>query len=418
MNHLRYFTALLALIVVFSCEKIPQDSINITSDSNVVFPPEGGTATISFIASGFWTAAIADAEGSSWLSISPDQGSRDGSFTLIARVNSDYDDRITSVTITCGMASASVVVTQGRSQTPPDPVDSGETYSYAELPAFDNTNTDYYYNTLYANTVKSGRRVRNFSFCYDTRRHNPIWVAFPMHSIYAEGSGRSTNEEGKDPWMRYPDLPLGQQSIIWDIEGDGFMYWSASSSILSGGSWTKGHLCMSSSRAGAGSELNLQTFYPVNIAPQSNTYAGAGIFGSLWGKTEDFHWQWGSQICYDTLYVVAGCHYANDDNIEYDACNWNTRSEYSKACIIPTHQYKLFLRTRSGITGKDVRKCTESELKTIGFWFDSVLPVGSSSDLADYAVSVSEIEKRTCIVFFPDIPASVRSQCQTSDWNL
>ena len=409
MNTLRHITAVLALMVVFSCEKAPQDFITITSESRFIFPPEGGTATVSFTASGFWTAALADAGESSWLSIQPDQGTRDDVITLIARVNPENDDRIAVVNLTCGMASASVIVTQGRAQTPP-PGPGSETYSYAELPTFDKTNADYYYNTLYANTVKSGRRVRNYSFCYDTRRHNPVWVAFPMHNIYAEGSGRSTDEEGKDPWMRYPDLPLDKQSIIWDIAGDGFMYWSASSSIITGGSWTKGHLCMSSSRAGAGSELNLQTFYPVNIAPQSNSYAGAGIFGSLWGKTEDFHWQRGSQICYDTLYVVAGCHYANDNNIEYDACNWNTRSQHSKACVVPTHQYKLFLRTRSGYTGKDVRKCSESELKTIGFWFDSVLPVGSSSDLADYAVSVSEIEKKTGIVFFPGIPASVKDQ--------
>ena len=302
---------------------------------------------------------------------------------------------------------------------------------YAELPVIDNSHSDYYYNTLYTTTVSSKKHVRNFSFCYDTRRHNPIWVAFPMHSIYAEGYGRSivlddqgnpvTDDEGKtfDPWMQYPDLPVGKQSIIWDIEGNGYQYWSAQSAILGGrGSWTKGHLCMSSSRTGANQEINLQTFYPVNIAPQSNKYAGAGIFGDLWGKTEDFHWQRGSQICSDTLYVVAGCHYANDNNIEYDACNSNTRSSYSKPCVIPTHQYKIFLRTRSGNTGKPVNKCSENELKTIGFWFDSVLATGSSTEVSDYAVSVAEIERRTGLTFFPDIPAAVKNQCTPGDWGL
>ena len=207
MRFLRYLSAALALMVVFSCEKAPQDSIVITSDSNIVFTAEGGTATVSFTASGFWTAAPADAEASSWLSVSPNQGTTDDTITLFARVNQDEDDRIAVVNITCGMASASVIVTQGRSQTPPDSGVTSFTNPYAELPVFDKTNTDYYYNTLYANTVKSKKRVRNFSFCYDTRRHNPIWVAFPMHSIYAEGSGRSTNELGGDPWMRYPTSP-------------------------------------------------------------------------------------------------------------------------------------------------------------------------------------------------------------------
>ena len=282
---------------------------------------------------------------------------------------------------------------------------------YAELPA-DEVNSDYYYNTLYTHTVTSNQAVRNYSFCYDTRRHNPIWVAFPMHAIYAEGSGRSTDGNGKDPWMQYPDLPVSQQSIIWDISGDGYMYWSRTT--LADGSWTKGHLCMSSSRAGANKEINLQTFYPVNIAPQSNKYAG--IFSDLWSATENLHWQHGSQICSDTLYVVAGCHYANDNNIEYDACNWNTHSVNSKACVIPTHQYKLLLRTRSGNTGKPVQNCTASELKAIGFWFDAVIPSGSSSNLADYAMSVADIEAITGHTFFPGIPDSVKQQCTPSDW--
>lgn len=288
--------------------------------------------------------------------------------------------------------------------------------NYAECPAFVD-NSDYYYNTLFTHTVRSGLAVRNYSFCYDTRRHNPIWVAFPMHSIYAEGSGRSKNEAGGDPWIMYPDLPLDKQSIIWPVDGTTtFMYWSAQSAIIGEGSWTKGHLCMSSSRSGAGEEINLQTFYPVNIAPQSNDYAGAGIFDDLWAATEDLHWQRGSQVCSDTLYVVAGCFYENDSNVEYDACNWNNRSEYSKACVVPTHQYKLFLRTRSGYTGKAVQNCSASELKCIGFWMDSVLPVGSSGSISDYATSVEEIEKKTGITFFPGIPAEVKKQCNTGDW--
>ena len=285
----------------------------------------------------------------------------------------------------------------------------------AELPVYIDTNPDWYYNTLYTTTVSSGKHVRNFSFCYDTRRHNPIWVAFPMHEIYAEGSGRSKDEFGNDPWMQYPDLPVEKQSIIWDITGDGsHQYWSYHS--LASGMWTKGHLCMSSSRAGAGMEINLQTFYPVNIAPQSNAYAG--IFSDLWSLTEEFHWQRGAQICSDTLYVVAGCHYANESNVEYDACDRGDTSEYSKACIMPTHQYKLFLRTRDGNTGKAVQDCSADELKAIGFWFDAVVPSGASVNLADYALSVAEIETRTGFTFFPTIPTAVKSQCTPSDWGL
>ena len=402
------------LALALSCSKADQpktDAISITSGNNISFPAGVSSQTVYFNASGSWTATISDDDASSWLSIYPDHGNNDGSIIVAATENKDTKDRRAIVRIACGTASESISVLQkGCSPS----VSKG----YAELPVPDKSNSDYYYGTLYANTVISGKKVRNYSFCYDTRRHNPIWVAFPMHAIYAEGSGRSKNELGNDPWMQYPGLPVEEQSIIWDIGGDGFMYWSMTSSILSGGSWTKGHLCMSSSRAGAGSELNLQTFYPVNIAPQSNQYAGAGIFGSLWGETENLHWQRGTQICQDTLYVVAGCHYADDSNIEYDACNWDSHSSYSKQCVMPTHQYKLFLRTRTGNSGKSVQECSANELKAIGFWFDSVLPAGASENLSDYAVSIAEIEKKTGITFFPDIPAEVKQQYSTSFWGI
>ena len=308
---------------------------------------------------------------------------------------------------------------------------------YAELPVIDNTNPDYYYNTLYTTTVKTNKRVRNFSFCYDTRRHNPIWVAFPMHSIYAEGSGRSvvlddqgnpvTDDEGHtfDPWMKYPDLRDDQQSIIYDITGDGkHMFWgnSASQGVRQNNgesirmTWTKGHMCMSSSRSGSNLEINLQTFYPVNISPQPNKYSG--LFSTIWGLTENFHWQGGSQICSDTLYVVTGCYYGDETWTEYDATNWGDQCSYSKKCTIPTHQFKLFLRTRDGNTRKAVHNCSASELKAIGFWMDIFIPTGSSTNLADYAFSVAQIEKRTGITFFPDIPAEVKEQCNPGDWGL
>ena len=85
---------------------------------------------------------------------------------------------------------------------------------------------------------------------------------------------------------------------------------------------------------------------------------------------------------------------------------------------MPTHQYKLFLRTRSGNLGKPVQKCQASELKTIGFWFKEKITDGNSDNLADYAMSVAEIESLTGITFFPDIPTAVKEQCSPSDWGL
>ena len=288
---------------------------------------------------------------------------------------------------------------------------SGTINKYVENPA-PSSNSDWYSSTLYSTTVNSGKKVRNYSFCYDTRRHNPIWVAFPMHAIYAEGRGGRTTP---DPWQKYPDLPVEKQSIIWNIENSGYQYWSYSATQSQGKSWTKGHLCMSASRGGADTELNIQTFYPVNIAPQINSKT-APMFATLWSKTENYHYYGASEICSDTLYVVCGCHYGDETWIEYDACDWNTHSQWSKQCVFPSHQYKILLRTRNGNSGKRVQDCAASELKAIGFWFDSIICDDASEDLKDYAVSIAEIERRTGLTFFPAVTSAVKSQCTPSDW--
>ena len=115
---------------------------------------------------------------------------------------------------------------------------------------------------------------------------------------------------------------------------------------------------------------------------------------------------------------MAGCYYADDTWIEYDSCNWNDRNSYSKPCVMPSHQFKVFLRTRNGNTGKAVQNCQASELKAIGFWLDSIIPDSASENIADYAVSVEEIEKKTGYTLFPGIPAEVKKQCNASDWGL
>lgn len=117
----RIICALLGSLVVFSCTKpedqpkpepAVKDAITVSSQSSIAIPAEGGSATISFAASGNWTAAVANDRGS-WLSISPASGGKDaGSITVSAQANPDTDERSAVVRLSCGSASASVTVTQ------------------------------------------------------------------------------------------------------------------------------------------------------------------------------------------------------------------------------------------------------------------------------------------------------------------
>lgn len=159
-------------------------------------------------------------------------------------------------------------------------------------------------------------------------------------------------------------------------------------------------------------ELNTQTFYPTNISPEYHKWH------KHWELVEKRLTEW---KCSDTVYVVTGCHYANDNNVIKDASWSGTAETYSKDCVVPTAHYKVFLRTKSGNTGKPIQECSADELMAIGFWFEQKLdstPFTEQPALSSVTMSVSEIEKRTGyeFSFFPDVPESVKTNCYIYDW--
>lgn len=297
---------------------------------------------------------------------------------------------------------------------------------------------DYAFFTHWTRSVRSNTVVRNYSYCYDKRRHNPIWVAYPLHPVYREGGYARTSP---DPWAPDPALAEEYQSKIYRADGpkgsDPYQYWSTNtfSALGLSGSWTRGHLCMSRERGGADTEINRQTFYPTNIAPQPND--AASTFGSVWGCIEALISGTGEldnditaddsstnlNIVADTLFVVAGCYYEHDDWTDYDSSDYTqpTPDPNQKLCIMPTHQYKVLLRTRSGVTRKRIQECSADELQTIGFWLETFTTLDATSAqrvLRQIAVPVSEIEQKTGLTLFPDVPASVKEQCNPFDWGF
>ncbi len=331
----------------------------------------------------------------------------------------------------------------------PPPVPAA-TYRFPELPGNWVAPTgdaaarhgDLAFFTHWSQSVRTRKTVRNFSYCYDTRRHNPLRVVYPLCSVYREGG---TGRTDPDPWAPDPALDEACQSKIYKRAGegsgiyDGYQFWGNAllKSLGKGGYWSKGHLCMSSERGGKDAPINIQTFYPTNIAPQSS--AGASDFATVWSYAEslfsgtndykdtDFTADDGRQninIVADTLFLVAGCYYAHDNWADHDASNYNyspTTCGVSKICVMPTHQFKMALRTRKGNTGKRIADCTADELQAIGFWieaFPSVSGTSATAELKKIAVPVAFIEQTTGIEFFPDVPASVKERFDPADWGF
>ena len=347
----------------------------------------------------------------------------------IEALDGGYQGRIDDLRLVTTTETASVQYDFGHSGTPdPGPNPEPGVKDYIERPATLKSNSDYKYVDHRAKTYRTNQNVRNYEACYDIRRHNPMWVAYPCHDIYWEGG---YTRPVKDPWRPDPYFSESEQSIIyasdWDAwpwsstngrPSDKYQYWSP---MPTGKTVTKGHLMRSAER-GCGNknnpiDLNIQTFYPTNIAPES--YLNETSKDSHWGMVENIlpnQWR-----CSDTVYVVVGCYYGDNSWSLKDASNWGTPSDKSKDCIMPTARYKLVLRTKTGSTGKPIWQCSADEVMAIGFWFPQNFTgekLSSLPPLADYIYSVSDIEKKigSEFNFFPLAPSGVKDSYNINDW--
>lgn len=338
---------------------------------------------------------------------------------------------------------------EGPADEPSDrpPVDDDPEITPLKVPYFEYPQTlkpseDYVYGTLRGTTYSSRKNVRNYSYCYDVRRHNPMWVAYPCHSIYWEGNYIRPKP---DPWRPNPDLTEQEQSIIYATDwnswpwssnsnkpSDTYNYWSEKSH--GGVMLSKGHMMRSAER-GAGKSnvlfgMNEQSFYPTNINPERHAYVKVPDYISN-GEQQYFdlsHWSMVEYIlsskwrCNDTLYVVVGCWYDKDQNKAIDASNWGKTSKRSKEVIVPQGRYKAILRTRSGNTGKRISECSASELTAIAFWFDQCFDSQNQKTslptLSNAIMSVADLEKKigSEFSFFPDAPAQVKESYDVSHW--
>ena len=252
--------------------------------------------------------------------------------------------------------------------------------NWAELPeVVENENWEYCYH----DKLPSNNKLRNYSFCFDKEKHCALWVAYPLHECYTEGGGKRTNAWGYDPCCVDDKEEPNLFNAYYPQGGSSYSH-------------SRGHQLPSADRL-ASNEDNATTFYFTNMTPQVQSLNGA-TWESLEGDVRN---KW---MCSDTLYVVTGAHFDAGYGYAYD----NKGS--GKACAVPTHYYKVILRTKSGNSGKWVGECSANELKCVGFWFDH------ADKAPRQTMSVAEIEQKTGHTFFPNVPNAPKSTYKASEW--
>lgn len=435
MKRLFLIVAFLAMAV--GCEKLDDEQIAIVVDEQyrqIVVAGDGETGlkvcyTVrmpqgeEFMAS---TVAVVARATASWI-VNIDT-SKSGYITFDAEANDDVESRMALIGLSAdGARTAVVMVTQeGRSgsgggNNGGDDNNGGGNGNggnagnsdnvwrtgWAELPCEfdadkdgcdDKDNTLYYAHHMCAGGEKNAQNngtARNYTVCYSGKYHCPVWVAAPRHKMYEGSSGRT------EDYQRDPDIPSGLQY----------------SSKSTGGGCNKGHMLGSAERTSS-TATNRQVFYYTNIAPQYSANFNTG--GGGWNVLEDWV---DTKVCSDTTYVVIGTYFeAYTDKHGYSASpkkiEFGGRSDVS----CPTMYYYILLRTKKGNTGKSVLNCSADELMCAAFvrahstqWTTSTSKNKvSSADL----MSVSDLEKLTGFVYFPNVPNAPKSTFNASDWGL
>ena len=246
-------------------------------------------------------------------------------------------------------------------------------------------------NDIYITSHLLGDNRRNYTVCYSREQRAPLWVAAPVHRTYKGDVKRVDNYDFD------PTLPVNIQITLNRSYGD----------------YTRGHMLGSGERT-ASREMNNQTFYVTNIAPQLRE--GFNERGGAWNNLEYFV---DRQICADTLYVVTGAIY--DDYTATDGTNIKARTTVNKndnkRVGVPTAYYKALLRTKSGRTGKSVVECKASELKCAAFIIPHRSDVGHKPTAEDM-ISIKELERLTGVNFFANVPNAPESKAEAKDWGL
>ena len=256
---------------------------------------------------------------------------------------------------------------------------------WAELPSHKAS------NDIYITSHLLGDNRRNYTVCYSREQRAPLWVAAPVHRAYKGDVKRVDNYDFD------PTLPVNIQITLNRSYGD----------------YTRGHMLGSGERT-ATREMNNQTFYVTNIAPQLRE--GFNERGGAWNNLEYFV---DRQICADTLYVVTGAIY--DDFTAPDGTNIKARTTVNKndnkRIGVPTAYYKALLRTKSGRTGKSVVECKASELKCAAFIIPHRSDSGHKPTVEDM-ISIKELERLTGVNFFANVPNAPESKAEAKDWGL
>uniref|UniRef100_UPI00402818A1 DNA/RNA non-specific endonuclease n=1 Tax=Alloprevotella sp. TaxID=1872471 RepID=UPI00402818A1 len=238
-------------------------------------------------------------------------------------------------------------------------------------------------------TMVNGKSVDTYELEYDKEKLHSRWVAFRF-----DGNTRSKSTGRSDePFQDDPNL-----SSIYHIGHYGF-----------GGKYNRGHLCASNDRL-YNTTANEQTFYMTNMSPQLGSFNQG-----YWITLESLVQRLGRNATFsDTLYVVKGGT-IRDTRDNQEVMDYVSRSN-GKRVAVPKYYYMALLKVKNG-TYSSIAFWMEH--KEYGYTYKNQAPL---SEIKKTAITVNQLEERTGIDFFPNLPdvaeEIVENSCLPGTWGM
>lgn len=255
-------------------------------------------------------------------------------------------------------------------------------------------------------TYRDGNSKRNYTYLYDRSMYTSMWVAYPLYaSTYsgsnkysgswapATGNGFGTNNSNGyqiNVWSASYNVLFGQTNYVENASSTGQEYYG------------RGHQIPDADRQ-YNQDMVQQTYYGINSTPQIQN----NFNGRIWSKLEEAVRTEAGKT--DTLYVATGPLFYRQDIDDTTEPTWiKPKGDPNRTCPVPKYYWKVLLKvTRSG---EEVTNAC-----AIGFWF--VHQQYDNVTYANHAVSVNEIERRTGLDLFANLPDSIEETVEdNSDW--
>ena len=212
----------------------------------------------------------------------------------------------------------------------------------------------------------------NFCIEWNNTLRAQRWSAFRWDR--SNSVKKTTRSEAWAPDPLIPTTPIDYRTYQSDYSGSGY---------------TRGHIVGSEDRVNSVA-ANMQTFYYSNMQPQLYDFNTQGIWYELENRLRNTY---NKDTFRDTLYVVKG------GTIDY--------GNYTMVRKIPAPKYffMALLRKRNNIS-------LNGGYAAVAFWMKH--EANTDTNFKNYAVSIDELEERTGIDFFCNLPDDIEKTVEQS----